>query len=392
MAWNEPGNKGNNPWGSPSNNGSKKNGDNDLQELLQKLKALLGGSGGVSNSGEVAPVGKLVLLILAVLLISWGALGFYQLDEQKRAVVLRLGAYHGTVSSGWHWNPPFIDTVIKDNVTQLRSYTSQGAMLTSDENIVDVQLSVQYNIKDLEKFTLSIREPELTLADATDSALRHVVGNSGMDELLTIGRAKIAPEVQTRLQHYLDKYQTGIFVAVINVERTQPPKQVQDAFDDVSKAREDEQRFQNEAKTYANTVIPQARGIAKRLNSEALAYRDSTIARAQGEASRFDALLTAYRTSPTVTRQRLYIDAMQDVMTNNSKVLVDVAKGSNMLYLPLDQLRNQPAGNKVGSSAERSDGTSISQIDIDNISKRIEEKLRGEQQKNSNTRRRESRQ
>ena len=257
MAWNEPGNNkpgsgGGNPWGGPPNN------KGDIQDLFDKLGGIFGG-----DNNEL-PTGKLAILISVALLLAWSGFGFYQLDEQKRAVVLRLGAFHTIVGPGIHWNPPFIDTVIRENVTQQRSYTTQGAMLTEDENIVDVQLSVQYNIGDLRKFTMSIRDPQHALEEATDSAVRHAIGSSKMDDVLTVGRDKIAVDVQSRLQKYLDAYNTGIVVTTVNVEKTQPPGAVQAAFDDVIKAREDEQRVQNEAQTYANTVIPEARGLAKR--------------------------------------------------------------------------------------------------------------------------------
>ncbi|HNE27196.1 MAG TPA: FtsH protease activity modulator HflK, partial [Pseudomonadales bacterium] len=310
MAWNEPGNKGGgNPWGGPPNS------KNELEALFKKLNGIFGNG----SPGNNQPVGKLVLLIVAALSVLWGVLGVYQLDEQKRAVVLRLGAFHSIVGPGIHWNPPLIDTVIKENVTQQRSYTTQGAMLTEDENIVEVQVSVQYNIGDLQKFTLGIRDPQHALEEATDSAVRHAIGSSKMDDVLTTGRDKIAVDVQTRLQKYLDAYQTGIIVSTVNIEKTQPPTAVQAAFDDVIKAREDEQRVQNEAQTYANTVVPEARGQVKRVHEEALAYRDRVVARAQGEAARFEALLTEYSKAPEITRKRLYLETMQAIYADNSK-------------------------------------------------------------------------
>jgi membrane protease subunit HflK len=334
MAWNEPGNKGDNPWGGPPN------GKNELDALFKKLNNLFG-----NGSPNHQPTNKLALAIIPLLLVVWGVLGIYQLDEQKRAVVLRLGAFHAIVGPGIHWNPPLIDTVLKENVTQQRSYTTQGAMLTEDENIVEVQVSVQYNIGDLQKFTLSIRDPQHALEEATDSAVRHVIGSSKMDDVLTTGRDKIAVDVQARLQKYLDAYQTGIIVSTVNIEKTQPPSAVQAAFDDVIKAREDEQRVQNEAQTYANTVIPQARGQVKRVHEEALAYRDRVVARAQGEADRFTALLAEYTKAPEVTRERLYLETMQTVYASNNKVFMNTQAGNNVFYLPLDQMRARAAGN-----------------------------------------------
>jgi membrane protease subunit HflK len=372
MAWNEPGNKGNNPWGGPSGSGG-----NDLQALLEKLGGFFGG-----GDNQDSHVGKLTLLALGGLLTLWGAFGVYQLDEQQRAVVLRLGAFHEIIGSGVHWNPPLIDTVIKENVTQQRSYSTQGAMLTEDENIVEVQLSVQYNIGDLKKFVLAIRTPEHALTEATDSVLRHAVGSTKMDDVLTTGRVKVATDVKSRLQQYLDTYQTGIVVATVNVEKTQPPSAVQASFDDVIKAREDEQRVQNEAQTYANTVVPEARGLVKRVNEEALAYHDRIISRAQGEANRFEALLVEYQKAPAVTRQRLYIDTMQDVMARNNKVMVDIEKGNNMLYLPVDQLRNGATQTSTLSGSNNIAAPAISQTDIDTITQRVEEKMRAQPQNN----------
>ncbi len=369
MAWNEPGNNqpgkpGGNPWGGPPR-GNK----NEIQEMLDKLGDLFGG-------GDDLPTGKLALLLGAGLLLLWGLLGLYQLDEQKRAVILRLGAYKEIVGPGVHWNPPFIDKVIKENVTQQRSYTSQGLMLTEDINIVDIKLSVQYNIGDLKKFTLGIRDPERALAEATDSALRHAVGSSKMDDVLTTGIDKIAGDVRVRLQQYLDAYQTGIIVTTINIEKPQPPSAVQAAFDDVIKAREDEQRVQNEAQAYANGIIPESRGLATRINQEAIAYRDRAIARAKGEAARFEALLTEYRKAPEVTRKRLYMEAVELVMSNNSKVLVDVEHGNNMMYLPLDKLATRTASSNAAP-------TGLSQADLDSISNKLQEKMRDDTQNQS---------
>jgi membrane protease subunit HflK len=372
MAWNEPGNKGGNPWGSPPSNNNNKGNGNDLQDLLAKLSDLLG-SGGSDGGGEQMPASKLIALAMAAVIALWAAMGVYQLDEQQRAVVLRFGAFKEIIGSGVHWNPPIIDTVITENVTRQRSYTSQGVMLTEDTNIVDVKLSVQYTIGDLRAFTLSIRDPERALAEATDSALRHAVGSSKMDDVLTTGLDKIGSDVRVRLQQYLDTYQTGIVVTTINLEKPQPPAAVQAAFDDVIKAREDEQRVQNEAKTYANGVIPEARGLATRVREESLAYRERVIARAQGEATRFEALLTEYRKAPDVTRTRLYLEAVEEVMANNSKVMIDAKSSGNMLYLPLDQLRNGAKATSTSSSA-----SSMSQSEIDAISAKIEEKLRRE--------------
>ena len=344
MAWNEPGggnNKGpRDPWGGGDQ------GPPDLDEALKKLQEKLGGMfGGSSGSGGGSPgaafSGTLLGVILMGALVVWGLMGFYQIDQQERGVVLRFGKYHSTVQPGLQWNPPLIDEVIKVNTTKVRAASLREIMLTQDENIVEVRLSVQYVIDDPMKFVLEVREPERSLQHAAQSALRHVVGGTSMDMVLTEGRAQIAVDVKQRLQEYLNLYQTGILVSTVNVDESKPPSQVQAAFDDVIKAREDEERLKNEAQAYANAVVPEARGAAQRQIEEASAYREQVLANAQGEADRFNKLLAEYQKAPEVTRERLYLDAVQAVYSNTSKVMVDVEGGNNMMYLPLDKLAEQ---------------------------------------------------
>jgi membrane protease subunit HflK len=273
----------------------------------------------------------------------------YQVDQQERGVVLRFGKYLDTVQPGLHWNPPLIDEVTVTNVTKVRAVSLTEIMLTQDENIVEVPLSVQYVINDPEKFVLKVRDPERSLQHATQSALRHVVGGTGMDDVMTTGREKIAVDVEARLQEYLDLYETGIDVRQVTVDESKPPAQVQAAFDDVIKAREDEERLKNEAQAYANGTVPEARGAAQRLLEEANAYNEQVIANAQGEAERFVRLLTEYQKAPGVTRERLYLDAVQKVFVNTNKVMVDVEGGNNVMYLPLDKMANQSAlSNRAG--------------------------------------------
>jgi membrane protease subunit HflK len=217
-------------------------------------------------------------------------------------------------------------------------------MLTEDDNIVDITMTVQYVITDARKYFLEVKEPEVSLAQAAESAIRHVVGGSAMDEVISTGREILAQDAQLRLQNYLDMYGTGITVSQVNIAQSLPPEQVRAAFDDVIKAREDNQSFQNEARRYANQVIPEARGFARRQFEEASAYKEQVVAQAQGEAQRFEQLLVEYQKAPEVTRERLYIDAMQAVMSNSSKVMVDIEGGNNMMYLPLDQLLQRSKG------------------------------------------------
>jgi membrane protease subunit HflK len=347
MAWNEPGGGDNNsrdPWGGGDQ------GPPDLDEALKKINQKLGGLfGGGGSSGSSGPSASSLIVGAVLAIVVWALFGVYQVDQQERGVVLRFGKYLDTVQPGLHWNPPLIDEVTVTNVTKVRAVSLTEIMLTQDENIVEVPLSVQYVINDPEKFVLKVRDPERSLQHATQSALRHVVGGTGMDDVMTTGREKIAVDVEARLQEYLDLYETGIDVRQVTVDESKPPAQVQAAFDDVIKAREDEERLKNEAQAYANGTVPEARGAAQRLLEEANAYNEQVIANAQGEAERFVRLLTEYQKAPGVTRERLYLDAVQKVFANTNKVMVDVEGGNNVMYLPLDKMANQSAlSNRAG--------------------------------------------
>ena len=340
MAWNEPGNGGDkDPWGNRQDQGPP-----DLDEAFKKLQqsiAGLFGGGGRRGGGGPAKGGAsnaVVGVVLGGVLALWGLMGFYQLDEQERAVVLRFGEYHATLTPGLQWNPPLIDEVITVNTTKVRAAGLREVMLTQDENIVEVSMSVQYVISDPRDFVLQVRDPEVSLQHAAQSALRHVVGDTTMDLVLTEGRAAIGFEVRDRLQQYLNDYTTGIQVSKINIDESKPPAQVQGAFDDVIKAREDEERVKNEAESYANGIVPEARGRAQRIAAEAEAYRQQVIAKATGEAKRFDQLLDEYSKAPKVTRERLYLDALESVLSKTNKVMVDVEGGNNVMYLPLDKM------------------------------------------------------
>ena len=373
MAWNEPGgNKPKDPWGGGND------GPPDLDEALKKFNDWLGGifgggSGGGSNmpsKGLSAGVIGLVAIVLAGL---WAASGFYQIDAQERGVVLRLGKYFDTVDSGLQWNPRLIDTVIKVNSTAERQYTSQGLMLTEDENIVELPLTVQYNIADVKAFALNVRSPEMSLQHATDSALRHVVGSSTLVKVLSDGREQIAIEVKQRLQDYLDDYRTGIRIIEINLQRAEPPREVKAAFDDVIEAKEDKERYKNEAQAYANGLVPESRGKAQRILEEANAYKAKVVAEAEGDAKRFEQLLTEYTKAPKVTRERLYIDTVEEVMASSTKVLVDVDGGNNMMYLPLDKLTS---GSNSSSSRGAASSASMSPELVDQLTNQVMDKLR----------------
>ncbi|MFW1678470.1 FtsH protease activity modulator HflK [Pontibacter sp. JAM-7] len=350
MSWNEPGGNGNNqdPWGG-NNRGGRNGGDQgppDLDEALRKLQdklnSLFGGGKGRSGRGDggggKSSSGRMILVVAIVAVLVWMGLGVYTLDQQERGVVLRLGKYHETVGPGLQWNPPLIDIVTPVNVTRVRTRDHRALMLTKDENIVDVEMTVQYVISDTESFVLRVRDPEASLSHAAESALRHVVGSTDMHSILTQGRDALSIQVQARLQQYMNEYNTGLQISKVNIKEAKAPNQVQNAFDDVIKAREDEQRVKNEAESYSNGIIPEARGRAQRMLEEASAYREEVIARAQGDAHRFSALLKEYEKAPVVTRERLYLDSMQKVLAENPKILIDVEGGNNMMYLPLDKL------------------------------------------------------
>ena len=385
MAWNEPGGGDNkDPWNN--NNKGGNDGPPDLDEAFKKLQDKLNGmfggggssNGGGSGSSEIS--GSFLVLVFGIIAIIWGAMGIYQVDEKDRAVVMRFGKYMDTLGPGLHWNPPLVDNKVIVNITEERQYPSRGLMLTQDENIVELPLTVQYNIADPKAFVLNVKNPELSLQQASDSALRHVVGSSKLDEVVSVGREQIGVDVQVRLQEYLDNYGTGIQVVKINIQEAKPPTEVKDAYDDVIKAREDQERLINEAQAYSNGIIPESRGKAQRIIEEANGYKAKVIVEAKGEATRFENLLTEYKKAPEVTRERLYLDAVQEVMSNSSKVLIDVEGGNNMMYLPLDKLSQQ--------RNDSSGGSSMSNVNISDIADEVIKKLRSDQ---ASSRRRETR-
>jgi membrane protease subunit HflK len=321
--------------------------------LLKRLKARFGGGRGGRGAGAPGAPGLpkgAIGLGIAALLVLWFITGFYVVDEQERGVVLRFGAYERTTSPGWGWRAPWpIERLEVVNVTQVRQVNDRQSMLTKDENIVDVELTVQYRVSSAEEYLFNVADPDMTLKQATKSAVRETVGRSEMDFILTEGREEIADSTKRLLQERLDAYKTGLIVSEVNLQQAQPPEAVQAAFADAIKAREDQQRLKNEAEAYANERLPKARGTAARQIQEATGYRDQTIARAEGDASRFSQLISEYRKAPAVTRDRLYLDSMNDVMTGSSKILLDVKQGNPMFYLPIDQLLKAGAKGEIYS-------------------------------------------
>lgn len=369
MAWNEPGGNrnDNDPWGTGGRRGDDQ-GPPDLDEALKKgldkLNRMLGGKGkksggsGGSTGGSAGGFGAIIALA-SILVVGYVVFqSFYTVDEQERAVVLRFGEYNRTENPGLRFKVPLIDDVTKVRVTNVRTAESSGQMLTQDENLVTVDLQVQYRVADAQAYVLNVRDSNQALAFATDSALRHEVGSSSLDDVLTEGRAELAVRVEQRLQRFLGEYGTGLEIVRVNVESTQPPPAVQDAFREVQRAREDEQRVKEEAETYRNKVVPEARGQAQRMIEEANAYKQEVIERARGETARFLELLAVYQKAPTVTRDRLYLQALESVLSKSSKILVDTQSSGNMMYLPLDRLTQGALPRSGGQSS----GSGSSQI------------------------------
>ncbi|MDC1081746.1 FtsH protease activity modulator HflK [Gammaproteobacteria bacterium] len=333
------------PWGN-------KNDAPDFDELMKKFSSILGGkksssngSGGGGNNtnfgGFKFPSSKIFMYALFGFSIVYASQCIYQLDASERAVILRFGKFYEEQTEGLNFRLAGIDERYIENVSLTRRYTQTNSMLTKDENIVDVTVSAQYRIANLKDFVLNVRDPEGSLRNAIESALRHVVGDNTLDQTLTVGRENIAQEVETRLQAYLDIYQTGLLVQQVNIEKTDPPAAVKNAFDDVVAAREDKERLQNEAERYALTIVPEARGQAQARIRGAEAYKEEVVAKAEGEVDRFNKLLEEYLKAPEVTRDRLYLDALQSVLSNSTKIMVDVEGGNNLLYLPLDKIMEE---------------------------------------------------
>lgn len=336
MAWNEPGNNGKDrdPWG---NNG-KNQGPPDLDEMLRKVSRRFGGLfGGGKSGGDVGKFGLSIALVVAV--VVWVVSGFYTIREAERGVVLRFGEYSHNVDPGLRWKPTFIDRVIPVDVESVRSLPASGFMLTQDENVVRVEMDVQYRVVDPEQYLFSVTNADESLSQATDSALRYVVGHTKMDDVLTTGREKVRQETWQVIDGIIEPYQMGLQIVDVNFLPARPPEEVKDAFDDAISAQEDEQRFIREAEAYAREVEPKARGQVKRLEQEAEGYKSQIVLKAKGEVARFNELLPQYQSAPELTRERIYLETMEELYQQANKVLVDMPAGNNsMIYLPLDKL------------------------------------------------------
>ena len=355
--------------------GRRGEGPPDLDELWnrfrQRVAGLFGGRGGGRRPGDPGgkgfPGGAWLLVVLVV--IIWLASGFYIVDASQRGVVLRFGKYHQTTEPGPQWHLPYpIESVEVVNLSQVRTLEvgyrtnvknkvlKESLMLTDDENIVDLQFALQFVLKDPKDYLFTNRNPDETVMQVAESAMREIVGKSKMDFVLYEGRESIRAQAQKLMQEILDRYQTGIAISQVTMQQAQPPEQVQAAFDDAVKATQDRERQINEGQAYANDVVPKARGTASRLMQESEGYKQRIIATAEGEASRFRQIAAEYSRAPAVTRERMYLDTMQQVLSSTSKVIVDQKSGNSLLYLPLDKLLQLSAAGAVAppDNGERS--------------------------------------
>ena len=377
MAWNQPGNNGQDrdPWGSSNNQGGNSGGNGnkggreqgppDLDDIFRKLSKKLGGlgggkgglGGGSGSQGPRGPMGgRVVGIVAAAAVIIWAASGFYTIKEAERGVVTRFGKFSHLVEPGLNWKPTFVDNVQAVNVESVRELAASGVMLTSDENVVRVEMNVQYRVTDPERYLFSVTSADDSLRQATDSALRGVIGKYTMDRILTEGRTVIRSDTQRELEETIRPYNMGITLLDVNFQTARPPEEVKAAFDDAIAARENEQQYIREAEAYTNEVQPRANGQAQRILEEARAYKTQTVLEAQGEVARFAKILPEYKAAPEITRERLYIETMEKVLSHTRKVLVN-DKGSNLMVLPLDQMLKG-----AGAPTAKSDSSGASDL------------------------------
>lgn len=350
MAWNEPGNNGknNDPW----KQGGRNQGPPDLDEVFRNFGKKFGGifGGGKSSGSNGSGASAAAVLVLIVAALVWAFSGFYTIKESERGVVLRFGQYNSEVGPGIHWKPTFIDTVMPVDVTSVRTLRSDGFMLTQDQNLVRVTFEIQYRVFNARLYKFSVVDADSSLHQATDAALRYVIGHSIMDDVLTRGREVVRQNTRQELESIIEPYNMGIALVDVNFRDARPPEEVRDAFDDAIKAQEDQERFIQEAQAYAREIEPRARGQVNRVMQEAEAYKQQTVLKAQGEVARFEKLLPEYLAAPRVTRDRMYLETMEQVYSNTSKVMVDVKNGNNIMYLPLDKMLNPGSGTTTPSS------------------------------------------
>jgi len=341
MAWNEPGGNNKDPWNGKGNDQGPPDLDEVVKKLQTKLGGLFGGGSGGSRSSKSSGDGSsknIGLIVGLVIIVFLGYQSFYTVNPAERGVVLRFGEFVHITQPGPHLLLPIIDNVIKVDVDQISRLPHRAEMLTSDENMVDVALNVQYRIQDPADFLFQDSDPEKTIKDTIESALREVVGKSKLDEIITQNRSGIADSVRMIAQGMIDNYKTGLTITSVNIQAANPPEAVKEAFDDANRAREDKIREENKAQAYANDIVPRARGAAATMIANSKGYKAKVVAEAEGESKRFLALLKEYEKAPEVTRERLYLETMQEVLASNRKVILDVKNGNNLTYLPLDKI------------------------------------------------------
>ncbi|WGE35059.1 FtsH protease activity modulator HflK [Actinobacillus genomosp. 1] len=359
MSWNESGNQ-QDPWGKPGQKKPEQQGQGsqqepekqnnrqeppDLEEAFSSLLKKMGGGNKGNNSRHPQSFGKLFPLAAIFAVIVWGASGFYTVKEAERGVVTRFGKLNDIVMPGLNWKPTFVDEVIPVNIERVSELKTSGSMLTQDENMVQVEMTVQYRVEDPAKYLFSVRDADDSLKQATDSALRYVIGHMSMDDILTTGRATVREKTWQTLRDIIKTYDMGLLVTDVNFQSARPPEEVKDAFDDAIKAQEDEQRLIREAEAYARGREPIARGQAQRIVEQATAYKDQIVLEAKGEVERFSKLLPEYKAAPKVMRERLYIETMEKVMKNTPKVIMD-GNGNNLNVLPMDKLLAKPTASE----------------------------------------------
>ncbi len=352
MAWNDPDGNDRDPWGGRKGD----EGPPDLDEVVRKMQDKLGGLFGGRRPSKPGGGGQGASpLLWGIIAIGLAALLFYatfwRIEPAERGVVLRFGKYVDTLQPGPNFQLPRpIDEVIVINVDQIRPFTVNATMLTGDENIVDVEMGVQYRINDVKNYLFKIADPDSTVQRVTESAIRDIIGQSTLDFVITEGRAEIGTGARALIQQILDNYESGIEITSVNMQPAKPPEEVKAAFDDAIKAREDEQRRINEAEAYRREIDERAQGEAARIRLQAEAYREQVVAEASGEAKRFEQLLVEYEKAPAVTRQRLYLDAIEEVLAGNPKVMLENKGGNSLMYLPIDKLMDRAAGRDTQST------------------------------------------
>ena len=385
------------PWGKPGQSSGPKQSDNssdkqnengwgardnknqeqsppDIEEVFNNLLKKLGGGnkkGGSNNTSPNMPsfnLGKILPIAVVIGGIIWGASGFYTIKEAERGVTLRFGEFHSIVQPGLNWKPTFVDKVIPVNVEQVRELKTQGAMLTKDENMVKVEMTVQYRVQNPEKYLFSVSNADNSLGQATDSALRYVIGHMTMNDVLTTGRAVVREDTWKALNDIIKPYDMGLEVIDVNFQSARPPEEVKDAFDDAIKAQEDEQRYIREAEAYAREKEPIARGDAQRIVEEATAYKDRVVLDAQGEVERLQRLLPEFKAAPDLLKERLYIQTMEKVMANTPKVMLDSNNGNNLTVLPLEQLM----GKKVAQPTTTTPESAVNSAPVSTQERRVE--------------------